>query len=119
MARSRYDGLHDRFDPIKTGKAGTRYERLAAMVLKAPDDFEGERVIRVVPDGWALSVAGGAPIPFTLMDLFYVMADKTEISEITSNRIAELILYDLSGRDMIIYADQLERHQVGPGGVVS
>ncbi len=34
-ARSRYDELHDRFDPIKTGKAGTRYERLTAMVLKA------------------------------------------------------------------------------------
>ena len=34
-SRSRYDELHDRFDPIMTGKAGTRYERLAAMVLKS------------------------------------------------------------------------------------
>lgn len=37
MTRSRYDELHDRFDPIKTGKRGTRYERLAAKVLKALD----------------------------------------------------------------------------------
>lgn len=85
----------------------------------AGDTFEGERVLRVEPDGWALSVAGGAPIAFDLMDLFYVMADETEISEITSDRIAELILSDLSGRDTIIYADQLKRYQVGPGGIVN
>jgi hypothetical protein len=35
MSRSRYDELHDRFEPILTGKSGTRYERLAAMVWKA------------------------------------------------------------------------------------
>lgn len=32
--RSRFDELHDRFDSFRTTKAGTRYERLAAVVLK-------------------------------------------------------------------------------------
>ena len=32
--KSRYDELLDRFDPAATGKAGTKYERLAALVLK-------------------------------------------------------------------------------------
>ncbi len=32
---SRFDELHDRYDPIGTGKAGSRYERLAAIMLKA------------------------------------------------------------------------------------
>ncbi len=34
MALSRYDELLDRFDPVATGKHGTKYERLAALVLK-------------------------------------------------------------------------------------
>jgi hypothetical protein len=33
--RSRFDDLHDAYDPFRPGKAGTRYERLAAIVLKA------------------------------------------------------------------------------------
>jgi hypothetical protein len=33
-ARSRYDELHDRYHAILTTKAGTRYERLAALVVK-------------------------------------------------------------------------------------
>ena len=90
--------------------------RLAA--ADAGDSFEGERVLRASPDGWALSVAGGAPIAFEVLEIAYVMADETEISEITSDRIAELILSDLSGRDTIIYADQLARHHVGSDGTV-
>lgn len=38
MARSRYDELHDRFVSAATSKAGTRYERLAAIVLKVLND---------------------------------------------------------------------------------
>jgi hypothetical protein len=34
MARSKYDELHDRFFAIPSAKPGTRYERLAAVVLK-------------------------------------------------------------------------------------
>jgi hypothetical protein len=36
--RSRYDELHDNYHQILTTKAGTRYERLAAMVFKALED---------------------------------------------------------------------------------
>ena len=35
MSRSSYDELHDNYHAIMTTKAGTRYERLAAMVFKA------------------------------------------------------------------------------------
>lgn len=35
QTRSRYDELHDRYHGILTTKAGTRYERLAALVFKA------------------------------------------------------------------------------------
>jgi Restriction endonuclease len=37
MTRSRYDDLHDRYEKIDTTKAGTRYERLAALVFKKLD----------------------------------------------------------------------------------
>jgi Restriction endonuclease len=36
--RSRYDELHDRYHTILTTKAGTRYERLAALVFKILED---------------------------------------------------------------------------------
>lgn len=36
--RSRYDELHDKYHGIVTTKAGTRYERLAAMVFKCLED---------------------------------------------------------------------------------
>ena len=32
--RSQYDELHDKYNSIETTKAGTRYERLAAMVFR-------------------------------------------------------------------------------------
>jgi hypothetical protein len=35
MADSRYDELHDRFFSTQSSKEGTRYERLAAVVLKS------------------------------------------------------------------------------------
>ncbi|MEA2840995.1 MAG: hypothetical protein QOF41_2325 [Methylobacteriaceae bacterium] len=38
VTRSRYDELHDKFGKILTTKAGTRYERLAAMVFKALEE---------------------------------------------------------------------------------
>ena len=37
-SRSRYDELHDKYHTIRTTKAGTRYERLAALVFKALED---------------------------------------------------------------------------------
>ena len=36
--RSRYDELHDKYHKILTTKAGTRYERLAALVFKALEE---------------------------------------------------------------------------------
>ena len=38
MGRSSYDELHDRYERISTTKAGTRYERLAALVFKCLND---------------------------------------------------------------------------------
>jgi hypothetical protein len=38
MGRSSYDEMHDRFERISTTNAGTRYERLAALVFKCFDD---------------------------------------------------------------------------------
>ena len=38
MGRSRYDELHDRYTAITTTKAGTRYERLAALMFKCLND---------------------------------------------------------------------------------
>lgn len=84
----------------------------------AGDDLEGEQTMQLLPRDWTLSVAGGSPISFEKIDVRYVMANDTETTEITSNRIAELILADLTGHDTVIFADQLALHQVKPDGTV-
>lgn len=50
-SRSKYDDLHDRLDPIDTEKAGTRYERLVALVQKSLDETAGvSHDLRLVGD---------------------------------------------------------------------
>ncbi|RKH53977.1 restriction endonuclease [Corallococcus sp. AB050B] len=41
MSRSTYDELHDKYYSISTSTAGTRYERLVALVFKALDKEDG------------------------------------------------------------------------------
>jgi hypothetical protein len=47
MARSRYDDLNDKYHALLSTKAGTRYERLAAIVFK-------------VDRSWHLALGAGA-----------------------------------------------------------
>lgn len=80
---------------------------------------DGEHRMTIMPSGWQISVNGGAGIDFVGIALRYTFVDVSETYEITSDRIAEMILADLDGTDLIIFADQLERHQIGPDGAVS
>jgi Restriction endonuclease len=80
---------------------------------------DGEHRMTIMPDGWQISVDSGAGIDFVGIALRYTFVDVSETYEITSNRIAEMILADLDGTDLVIFADQLERHQIGPDGTVS
>ena len=80
---------------------------------------QGEYAMRLRPDGWQISVAGGAPINFDFADIRYFYANETEVSEITSGRIAELILTDFVNTDLVIFDDQLHRHKIGEDGSVS
>jgi hypothetical protein len=55
MTRSRHDELHDRFFAITSSKHGTRYERLAAVVLKGL--HEQDTVIH------SISLRGASKVP--------------------------------------------------------
>lgn len=80
---------------------------------------DGEHRMTIMPDGWQICVNSGAGIDFVGIALRYTFADESETFEITSDRVAEMILADLNGTDLVIFADQLKRHQIGPDGTVS
>jgi len=80
---------------------------------------EGNWSMRLPQDGWQLSVANGPGIDFAGVAINYTLIDQTRVTEIVSDRIAELILTDFGATDLIIFADQLERHQIQPNGEVT
>lgn len=65
--------------PIHFVRGGESIQFQEFLHRRALDDAgiesEGERVTRIPPDGWGLSVAGNAPIAFQKLDLHYVIAD--------------------------------------------
>jgi hypothetical protein len=82
-SRSRYDELHDKYHAILTTKAGTRYERLAAMVFKALE----ERDI-VIHD---LKLSGEDP------DVKHQIDVTIEIDGVKKRRLIECKDFDIAG----------------------
>ncbi len=75
--------------------------------------------MRFYPEGWQISVAGGTPVDFDSADIRYFYANETEVSEITSDRVAELILAGFADTDLVVFDDKLHRHKIGDDGSVS
>lgn len=73
---------------------------------------------KVTSKGWKIDVGGTAPIPFEFLLLTYTLADDSERVEITSKRVAEMLLSGFGTDDLLIYGDQLERRQISPDGTV-
>jgi len=82
-ARSRYDELHDKYHRIATTKAGTRYERLAALVFKA---LEAQHA--VIHD---LKLTGEDPEVLHQIDV------TVEIGDSSKRLIIECKDFDISG----------------------
>ena len=81
--RSRYDELHDKYHRILTTKAGTRYERLAAMVFKALEDKNA-----VIHD---FDLAGKDPDVKQQIDV------TVEVAGVTKRIVIECKDFDISG----------------------
>lgn len=111
-------------DPVFLVKGSERvqFNRFLTQAANADADAKGhpagEWKMPLPADGWQLSVGNGPGIDFAGIVLGYTLVDESEVSEIVSDRLAELILTDLGTADLIIFADQLERHQIGPDGKV-
>lgn len=109
--------------PVHFVKLGERIPFNLFLTMRANEHSDGkaqgEYAMRLLPDGWQISVAGGAPIDFCFIDIRYFYANETEVSEITSDRVAELILTDFADTDYVIFDDQLRRHKIGADGGVS
>jgi hypothetical protein len=68
--------------------------------------------VTVPPDGWALQVERGPLIAFDAIVISFEMDERRHQIQITSDRIAELILSGFGAADIIIFDDQLERRKI-------
>lgn len=82
--RSRYDELHDKYHKILTTKAGSRYERLAALVFKALEDRNA-----VIHD---LALSGDDP------DVKHQIDVTVEVSGSPRRVVIECKDFDISGQ---------------------
>jgi restriction endonuclease len=72
----------------------------------------GHYEVKTPLEGWSLQVENGPLVPFDLITTTYEMdVQKTKI-EITSERIAEMILTGLGEHDILIFDDQLQRRKI-------
>lgn len=115
-------GIHHD-SPVYFVKSGERIQFNEFLTRRANEHgngkTQGEYAMKLFPDGWQISVADGVPIDFSFADIRYFYANETEVSEITSDRVAELILADFSDTDLVIFDDQLRRHKIQTDGTVS
>lgn len=68
--------------------------------------------VTVSPDGWTLQVEHGPLIAFDAIVISFEMDEQSHQIQITSDRIAELILSGFGSADIIIFGDQLERRRI-------
>lgn len=111
-------GIH-RFQPVYFARDGERVqftEFLSNEVNKrgAAKNSVGRWEIRTEPDGWSLQVEDGPLISFDEIVTTFEVDTQTIPIEITSDRIAELMVTGLQEDDIIIFGDQLERRKIDP-----
>ncbi|MCG2642698.1 restriction endonuclease [Bradyrhizobium sp. GCM10023182] len=68
--------------------------------------------VRTLPDGWSLQVESGPLIQFDLISTTYEMGVQTIELNITSDRIAEMILAGVGDHDILIFDDQLQQRKI-------
>jgi hypothetical protein len=68
--------------------------------------------VKTLPDGWSLQVQNGPLVAFNLITTTYEMDVRTITMNITSDRIAEMILTGLGDDDIFIFGDQLQRRKI-------
>jgi hypothetical protein len=68
--------------------------------------------VKTLPDGWSLQVEQGPLVQFDLITTTYEMDVQTTQLNITSDRIAEMILTGLGDHDILIFDDQLQRRKI-------
>ena len=68
--------------------------------------------VKTPPDGWYLQVGSGPLIPFNYIVTTYDFHLQQIPLEVTSDRIAELVMVGLRDDDIIIFGDQIERRKI-------
>ena len=66
------------------------------------------------PGGWKLQVGELAPIEFKAVILHVKEETEEEKLNITSDRVAELIVSGYGNKDLIIFGDQLSAYNIDP-----
>jgi hypothetical protein len=74
----------------------------------------GKEVFEIKNDGWQIEITGYSPVDFASLHVSFDTHQVPTEFMVESKRIAELIVSGISGADIIIFGDQLERRQIDP-----
>jgi hypothetical protein len=72
----------------------------------------GRWEVKTLPDGWSLQVDTGPLVPFDYIVTTYDVHSQKIPIEVTSDRIAELVMVGLRDDDIIVFGDQIERRKI-------
>lgn len=110
-------GVHST-DPVFFVRDGERRQFTEFLMAQKNDAIApaGPKAIRVsVPaDGWQIQVNQNIPIPFEGIVVDFGVDEERHVIEVTSKRIAELVLSGFGTSDIIIFGDEIERHSIDP-----
>ena len=84
---------------------------LGAIPLKVTPD---KASVRVLSQGWKIQIKDAPSITFEHVDISFEIRQNERTVEVTSNRIAELLLSGFGNSDLIIFGDQLEGRKIDP-----
>ena len=111
------EGVH-RDDPVYVVKGNDRqhFNEFVTSRMNDAIQMSNPQTVRItIPaDGWELKIAENPPMPFLGFIVSFSVDEERHTREIVSSRIAELIVSGLGGSDIIIFGDQIGRHQIDP-----
>jgi len=111
------DGVHDT-DPVFFVRSGKSEQFNTFLTRKMNDAINRTNPdtiqIKIPAEGWSIKVGNNLPMSFKGIIVTFGVDEEKHTIEVTSNRVAELILSGLGSVDLIIFGDQIKKYKINP-----
>lgn len=111
-------GVKSGVHPVYFVREGERqhFNEFLSARINAAVKPAGGRAIRIMipPDGWRIQIDQNAPFEFDGIEVAFDVDEQRHTFEVTSKRIAELVLSGFGTSDIIIFDHQIRGHSIDP-----